>query len=211
MLQILTKPVSFDEFINWYPDNSIVRYELHNGVIVEMTPPAGEHEEVKGFLTAKFIIEITRLNLPFFIPNQAIVKVTNKETGYLPDILLLDKTNLKNEPLWQKSSTVSQAKSIPLVVEIVSTNWRDDYFVKFADYVRVASRREEIGIPEYWIVDYAGLGGKRFLGSPKQPTISIYQFIDDEYQLRQFRGDERIISPLFPELNLTTAQVFRGY
>ena len=30
------------------------------------------------------------------------------------------------------------------VVEVVSTNWRDDYHNKFGDY-------EEMGIPEYWI------------------------------------------------------------
>jgi Uma2 family endonuclease len=36
---------------------------------------------------------------------------------------------------------------------IVSTNWRDDYYLKYADY-------EEMGIAEYWIVDYAALGGR---------------------------------------------------
>jgi len=52
---------------------------------------------------------------------------------------------------------------IPKVVEVVSTavassretrpthcltNWRDDYYDKFRDY-------EDIGIMEYWLVDYA--------------------------------------------------------
>ena len=76
------------------------------------------------------------------------------------------------------------------------------------DYVRVASRREEMGIPEYWIVDYLGLGGRRFIGNPKQPTFSIYQLVEGEYQVSQFRGDNRIESPTFPELNLTAQQVF---
>ncbi|GAB4367262.1 MAG: hypothetical protein Kow00121_05380 [Elainellaceae cyanobacterium] len=71
-------------------------------------------------------------------------------------------------------------------------------------------------IPEYWIVDYLGLGGRCYIGIPKQPTISVYQLIDGEYQVQQFRGGdslaetlrERIISPAFPELNLTAQQVF---
>jgi Uma2 family endonuclease len=119
----------------------------------------------------------------------------------LPDIIILNRPNLTSEPLWKKASTVTQGTSIPLVVEVVSTNWRDDYFIKFADY-------EEIGIPEYWIVDYLGLGGKRFIGNPKQPTLSICELIDGEYQIKQFRDSDRIASPTFPELNLTAQQIF---
>lgn len=63
-------------------------------------------------------------------------------------------------------------------------------------------------IQEYWVVDYLGLGGRRFIGNSKQPTFSIYQLIDSEYQVKQFRREERIESPTFPELNLTAQQVF---
>jgi Uma2 family endonuclease len=64
-----------------------------------------------------------------------------------------------------------------------------------------------MGIPEYWILDYLGLGGRRFIGSPKQPTLSVYSLIDGEYQVSQFRGDEVIVSPTFPELRLTAKEV----
>lgn len=87
------------------------------------------------------------------------------------------------------------------VVEVVSTNWQTDYLTKLRDY-------EEMGIFEYWIVDYLGLGGRRYIGNPKQPTISVYQLVDGEYELTQFRGDDRIGSAVFPELNLTAQQVF---
>jgi Uma2 family endonuclease len=52
------------------------------------------------------------------------------------------------------------------------------------------------------------LGGRRFIGNPKQPTFSIYQLIDGEYQVKQFRGGEGIEFPTFPELKLTAQQVF---
>jgi Uma2 family endonuclease len=67
-----------------------------------------------------------------------------------------------------------------------------------------------LGIPEYWIVDYAALGGRRFIGNPKQPTLSIYELIDDEYQVSQFQGSDTIQSPLFPALNLTAGQIFQA-
>jgi Uma2 family endonuclease len=53
--------------------------------------------------------------------------------------------------------------------------------------------------------------GVRFIGQPKQPTLSIYQLIDGEYQVQQFRGKDLISKSLiFPELSLTAEQVFQG-
>ncbi|GAB1543774.1 hypothetical protein NUACC21_64500 [Scytonema sp. NUACC21] len=202
MTRALTKRVSFDEFIAWYPENPQRRYELHDGVIVEIPPPTGDHEQVIGFLVGEIVAEYKRLKLPYFIPKTAFVKPSGSESAYSPDVLLLNSPNLVNEPLWKKESTVSDAASVPLVIEVISTNWRDDYHKKLADY-------EEMGIPEYWIVDYAALGGRKFIGNPKQPTISVYQLIEDEYQVSQFRESDRIISPTFPELNLTADEIFR--
>jgi Uma2 family endonuclease len=89
-----------------------------------------------------------------------------------------------------------------LLIEVVSTNWQDDYLTKLAEY-------EKLGIPEYWIVDYFGLGGRRYIGNPKRPTISVYQLVDGEYIVSLFRENDRIESPTFPELNLRAEQVFR--
>ncbi|MFN6571067.1 Uma2 family endonuclease [Dendronalium sp. ChiSLP03b] len=203
MTQALRKLVTFDEFVAKYPDNTGKRYELHDGVVVEMPQPTGDHEEVVGFLAFELTRECIRLNLPYFIPKTALVKPPESESAYSPDILLLNRPNLVNESLWKKESTVSQAASTPLVVEVVSTNWRDDYHKKYADY-------EEMGIPEYWIVDYAALGGREFLGKPKQPTILVCCLDEGEYQINKFRGDDRIQSLIFLELNLTVQQIFEA-
>lgn len=203
MIQTLRKLVTFDEFVAKYPDNTGKRYELHDGVIVEMPQPTGYHEQIIVFLVQKFLLEYSRISLPYGIPKTVLVKPLESESAYSPDVLILNLPNLVNEPLWKKESTVSQAESIPLVVEVVSSNWRDDYLKKAADY-------EAVGIPEYWIVDYAALGGRRFIGNPKQPTVSLYTLIEGEYQVSQFQGSDRIISPIFPELNLTAEQIFQA-
>jgi Uma2 family endonuclease len=46
--------------------------------------------------------------------------------------LLIDPTNLVNEPRWEKESTVIQADSVRLLIEVVSTNWRVDYYKKYS-------------------------------------------------------------------------------
>ncbi|MGI8500871.1 MAG: Uma2 family endonuclease, partial [Hassallia sp.] len=65
MTQTLPKLITFDEFVEWIPENSPKRYELYNGVIVEMAQPVGAHEEVVGFLAQQLTAEYLRLNLPY--------------------------------------------------------------------------------------------------------------------------------------------------
>ncbi|WP_333160148.1 MULTISPECIES: Uma2 family endonuclease [unclassified Microcoleus] len=98
---------------------------------------------------------------------------------------------------------MTQENSIKLIIEIVSTNWRDDCAHKMIEC-------EALSIPKYWIVDYLGLGCSRYIGYPKQPTLSVYQLVDGEYQIKLFRSEERIESAVFPELNLTAKQIFNG-
>jgi Uma2 family endonuclease len=200
MAETLSKLVTFEQFIEWYPSDG-VRYELYQGVIVEMPPPTGTHENIVGFLVTQIVFQYLQMGLPLRIPKTAFIKTQSNNSAYSPDILLLNHDNLVQEPLWIKQSTVIQATSIPLVVEVVSTNWRDDYYDKFRDY-------EDMGIPEYWIVDYGAIGGKRFTGSPKQPTMTICELVDGDYQMNVFRGNDLIVSPLFPQLKLTAQQIF---
>jgi Uma2 family endonuclease len=168
-----------------------------------MNQPVGRHEKIKGFLNAKITAEFLRLDLPYFITNQALIKPLNSESAYLPDVLVIESSNLLNEPLWEKASTITQADSIPLVIEVVNHNWRIDYLTKVKDY-------EEIGVFEYWIVDYLALGGTPYIGNPKRPTVSIYQLIDSEYQVNQFSSNESIVSLAFPDLSLTANQIFQA-
>jgi Uma2 family endonuclease len=203
MIQTQTKTVTFDEFAAWYPENSVRRYELHKGVIVEMPLGTGLHSRVTGFTRDEISAEIRRLKLPYFIPGDCLLKPIRDEAGYQPDVIVLDQVAIANEPRWDRESIITMGSSVRLAVEVVSTNWQDDYHFKFADY-------EKLGIPEYWVVDYAALGGRRFVGNPKQPTLSVYQLVDGEYQISQFRGDDRVESLAFPELKLTAEQIFRA-
>jgi Uma2 family endonuclease len=195
------KLYTFDEFIEWYPENSTLKYELHEGMIIEMPPPTGDHTVIISCLTKVILLAIQESNLPYLVSASTFVRTPNTKSAYLPDMLVINPGNLKNEPFWKKQSTLIYPESIPLVIKIVSTNWRDDYYNKFSNY-------EEMGIPEYWIVDYAALGGRKFIGNPKQPTIFVCELIDGEYQMTPLRGDDRIVSPTFPQLNLTPQQVF---
>lgn len=191
--------MSFETFLNWVPEAGR-QYELHDGVVVEMQP-TGPHELVGAFLGEEATLEIRRTQQPYTIPKTCLVKPPRLDSGYRPDVVVIDKRELVNEPLWQPASTVQFGKTIPLVIEVVSTNWQDDYAHKLVEY-------EAMGIREYWIVDFRALGAVRYIGKPKQPTITMCKLIDGEYQLERLLAGDRINSSVFPELALTTDEIF---
>jgi len=49
---------------------------------------------------------------------------------------------------------------------------------------------------------------RRYIGSPKQPTITVCRLVEGIYETQLFRRGESLVSPSFPNLRLTTEQVF---
>ncbi|MEQ9367646.1 MAG: Uma2 family endonuclease [Coleofasciculus chthonoplastes F3-SA18-01] len=203
MIQALQPPITFDEFIEWLPETAECRYELHHGVIVEMPKPRGKHSKLSGDLAYNLGTAIRQASLPYFIPKECIVRSLDGTSGYEPDVIVLDEPALTDEPDWESGSIITLGKSIKMIIEVVSSNWRDDYLIKLGEY-------EALGIQEYWIVDYAALGGRRFIGNPKQPTLTVCQLVEGEYELQQFRAGDRLISPTLPNLTLRVDQVLKA-
>ncbi|MBD2028186.1 Uma2 family endonuclease [Leptolyngbya sp. FACHB-711] len=188
-----SKILSFEDFLSQYGDDP--RYELIDGELRDMEP-TGPHESTSGKLAGRLFAEILRLNLRWTIPKNCLIRPPGTEaTALRPDVIVLDEAELAQEPLWEKQPVLTSGKAIRLVAEVVSTNWQDDYARKVEDYAM-------LGIPEYWIVDFRGLGGIAFIGKPKQPTFTICQLASGEYAQQKYRMGEAIASPLFPELNL---------
>ncbi|MEI3652276.1 MAG: Uma2 family endonuclease [Dolichospermum lemmermannii FEM_B0920] len=187
------KPLTFEQFLIEYADNT--RYELIDGELRDMEP-TGTHEEVAGNIAGRIYTEIIHNNLNWLIPKNCLIKpFAGSATALRPDVIVLDKAKLNQEPLWQKEPIICNGNTIKLVAEVVSTNWQDDYARKIEEYAFLE-------ISEYWIVDFRALGGIQFIGNPKQPTLTICQLINGVYQQEKYRLGDRIISPLFPDLKL---------
>ena len=154
------------------------------------------HDDVAEFADRQFYQECDRQKLNYVVKRGITIKTTTKEgreQGRVPDVSVIDRT------LWraQRKSYTALESPIQLAVEVVSTNWEDDYVDKLDEY-------ERLGIAEYWIIDYLAIGKREYLGNPKIPTVFVFLLnAEGKYQRTQFRGDEQIISPTFPELVLT--------
>jgi Uma2 family endonuclease len=203
MVESTINLITVNKFITQYGDNN--RYELIDGELIDMEP-TGLHEQVTAFIGRKLNVEIERQDAKYFIPFRCLIKLIKllgTETTFRPDLIVLNQTQLVNEPLWQQEPVITLGNSIELVVEFVSSNWQNDYARKVEDYA-------VLSIPEYWIVDYLGVGGREYIGKPKQPTITICTLNGDEYQRRLFRSDDLLVSSVFPDLQLRAKQIFKA-
>ncbi|MCG9885577.1 MAG: Uma2 family endonuclease [Cyanobacteria bacterium] len=198
---IQQKLLNLDEFLDRFRDED--RYELIDGEVFDLEP-TGLHEEIVAFMTAKLCVQIDGADLPWFILQRGLLRPSDLAmTAFRPDLAIVDKNALVQEPLWADQSILTLGSSIKFVAEVVSSNWQNDYARKLEDY-------GALGIPEYWIVDHAGLGGTRHIGKPKRPTLSICSLVNGEYEIEQFRGDQMIVSPTFPGLKLQAAMVLQA-
>ena len=203
MYATVTKPLTFEEFLAW-DDRSGRDFELLDGLPVPLSEPNANHEDLIERLCTYLENHSQENNLPYVSRQSKQIRLKTepgeRERSRKADIVAFTQEE------WQrmKGSSSSAAAYIPPpgIIEVVSNNWKDDYLIKLAEY-------EDLGVLEYMIVDYAAFGGIRFIGSPKQPTITVYQLENVEYLPgKVFRGQDRIESRLFPNLTLTAEQIF---
>ena len=185
--------LTLDQFLAQYGADS--RYELIDGELRDLEP-TGPHETVADKVAGYLFAEILKSKQGWTIPKTCLISPPAAQaTALRPDVIVLDEAALASEPLWQQEPVITSGQSIVMVVEVVSTNWQDDYARKVEEY-------SLLGISEYWIVDFRGLGGIEFIGRPKQPTLTVCQLMGEDYSKTQYRLGELLQSNRFPDLRL---------
>jgi len=150
--------LTFEQFLRQLPDEE-GRYELVNGEIMRILATR-QHEDLADSIIRQFDREIERLGLNYRVSGRIMIRTLTpegREQGRNPDVSVVDRT------VWESNPTGYSAlvEPLQLAVEVVSTNWEDDYIDKLDEYQR-------LGISEYWIVDYLALGSRNLLGNPKR-------------------------------------------
>jgi Uma2 family endonuclease len=200
MVTTQSQPLTLEQFLEQCPEDG--RYELVNGEMVRILATR-QHEDVADFIAKRFDQEVDRAGLSYKVSGRIVLATETEagvEQGRFPDVSVVDLEQ------WRANRRAYSAlrEPIQLVVEVVSTNWEDDYIDKLDEYCR-------LGILEYWIVDYLALGSRNYLGNPKQPSVLVYGLNDQrQYEMQRFQGDERVLSATFPELVLTMDEILRA-
>lgn len=187
---VQTRHLTLEEFLV-YDDGTDARYELVDGVLVAMPTESTLNTQIAVFLITVFLqlgIPLKQLGIKHQIAVQSR-RVTARE----PDLVVHSPESSRAIDGATHAILKAEMPAPRLVVEVVSpgtVNHARDYVQKRQEY---AAR----GIPEYWILD------------PTEAVVSVLQLQGNSYQVQEFRGRDRILSPAFPELQLTAEQVFQ--
>jgi Uma2 family endonuclease len=188
-MTITTSRMTLADFLA-YDDGTDRRYELENGELILMPAESDTNQRIASFLFALFL----ELGIPSYRLRIGLeVAVNSTRAGVrLPDLSVLSEDGAE-ELTGATRSMVSMDMSAPLLlVEVVSKGQeKKDYRYKRSEY---AAR----GVSEYWIVD------------PIAAQVTILELVDGFYEEQEFKDADHLISTVFPELNLTTAQTLQA-
>lgn len=180
-------------------------YELVNGIVTPMSEPSGEHENLRSELLVELRLESRRCQLGLLVHPKPVLELGPKDTRK-PDLIAINRDSWNRQT--QPEAVLREPPSV--VIEIVSTNWEEDYRNKPLWY-------SAFGVNEFWIVDplfTVARYPKRKNPKIHEPTISIGQLVpsrsilvEREYEFESFTGIDRVKSQFFPELDITVEQV----
>lgn len=193
MTQAKLRFSSFEEYLAAGDDLELEgRYELIDGELVPVPPESPENNFFAVSLRDLFVQIIPRKLIRL---HQCEIQVTVLESkdpaNRFPDLVILRPEHLD---LMKTRMTVKSDMPPPqLVTEVMSPGSQN----RNRDLNRKRAQYAERGIPEYWILD------------PENRSITVLQLQDGNYEtFGIFGNDDRILSPTFPNIEFTVAQVF---
>ena len=189
MIQVKPRFQSFEEYL-YYDDGSDKLYELFNGELIEVPPESGINVQIANRL---FLMFALLLGTDRVRGHGLELEVNGEPRNRYPDLTILREEHIEQ---LAKRNTVRLSMSPPLlVVEVVSPG----ELQRNRDYIAKRVQYQDCGIPEYWIID------------PNVQTVLILQLSQGNYQeVGSFSGESQLLSPQFPTLNLTAAQIFEN-
>jgi Uma2 family endonuclease len=184
------KKMSLEEYLS-YDDGTDARYELVDGVLVEMGAENDINIMIEGYLVA-ILLQVAP---HYLIRRGTEIEVTGTaaKTRY-PDLMVLTEATLSAMTRDKRSLILKDMPPPALVVEVVSPgdpgedNYDRDYIDKRAEY---AARK----VPEYWLID------------PVRQVVLVWTLQNTQYVGRPFTGNQSIVSLIFPGLKLAADQI----
>ncbi|QQE67502.1 hypothetical protein GFS31_42150 (plasmid) [Leptolyngbya sp. BL0902] len=181
--------LTFEDYLA-YDDGTDTRYELVDGVLVEMPPESFENNTI----ARKLLLELAK-HFPVALlgHKDTEIEITGRRARCrIPDVLVHTEDSAAALAGAPRATITRDMPPPALVVEVVSpgqANRERDYRYKHTEY---AAR----GIGEYWIVD------------PETRQVTLCRWVSGQYEDQVYSGDEKLQSDLVPEFGLTTAEIF---
>ena len=182
--------MTLEEYLD-YDDGTDIRYELEDGVLVDMS---GENP-LNPCIAVMLLFLFSRLGIAeqlLAIGHQVEVKSTHA-TCRQPDLIV--HTPESYAAILSGVRVLNLGTPAPLLVVEVASSTLTDGRSRKRDYEHKPREYADRGISEMWIID------------PDRTWVQVGTLTDGAYQFETFTGEQVIKSPTFPALNLTAVQV----
>ena len=171
-----------------YEDDTDKRYELVDGVLIEMPTESQINASIAKFLLFELAkhcpIALLAYNTELEVPSKRV-------TCRVPDLLVHTKESAAALASTKCNVITSDMPAPALVVEVVSPGQKNrdrDYRYKHTEY---AAR----GIPEYWIID------------PDMQQVTLCLWVNGQYEDKIYTGNTPLNSTVMPAFKLSASQI----
>jgi Uma2 family endonuclease len=188
------KRMSLEEYLT-YDDGTDTRYELVDGVLVEMGAESTANTWIASFLLVMF----AGLGVPYYRlgSKQKIQVKSAYASARDPDLIIHSEDSaLAIEGLSESCLKLHDPNPL-IAIEVVSPgkestdNYQRDYVQKPREYA-------QRGIPEMWQVD------------PDRAWVNVGTLVNGAYKFVTFTGNDAILSPSFPALKVTAIEILKA-
>ncbi len=188
------KRMNLEEFLT-YDDGTDARYELVDGVLVEMGAESTANTWIASFL----IVMFAGLGVPYYrLGSKQKIQVKSKYVSARDPDLIIHSEDSALTIEGRSEACLKLLEPNPMIaIEVVSSgtesteNYQRDYVQKPREF---AAR----GIPEMWQVD------------PERSWVKVGKLVDRAYEFETFMGEDAIVSPSFPGLKVTAIEVLKA-
>jgi Uma2 family endonuclease len=188
-----SRRMTLEEYLT-YDDGTDARYELVDGVLVEM----GAENPLNPAIAVFLLITFFQMGIPYSqlaIGHQLGVK-SSKVTARQPDLIVHSAAS--QAAIFHDGKLLQADDPAPLLVVEVASSTNTDKQSYDRDYKEKRSEYAARRIPEYWIID------------PDQSVVLVLTLAGKQYREVSFTGNQAIVSPAFPHLNLTAEQILNA-
>jgi Uma2 family endonuclease len=186
--------ITLKEYLT-YDDGRDTHYELEDGILVEMGTESTKNTSIATLLMFTF----GALGIPYYcLAMKHIIEVRGSyASARYPDLVVHSPESFAAIEGRTEACVELTDPSPILVIEVVSPgtesskNYKRDYQFKPREYA-------ERGIAEFWQID------------TQREWVKVGTLVSGAYQFTTFQGENAILSPTFPALALTVAQVLEA-
>jgi Uma2 family endonuclease len=183
--------MSLEEYLT-YDDGTDTRYELVDGVLVEMGAESTANTLIASFFFAIFL----GMGVPYYrIGIKQKIQVDSEYVSARDPDLIIHTEGSALAIKGRKEACLKLLEPNPMIaIEVVSpgTESTDNYQ---RDYEQKPREYAQRGIPEMWLIDLA------------RAWVQVGTLVDGAYAFETFTDKDAIVSPSFPGLTITADDV----